>query len=205
MLKIVNRASDESLGKHALKYKNYLLRQKKTRFMNETREKYEDILQYEIDALKEIRRNWFERAEEHTRHVDLVRGVALGLALGIVGNLFVHFLYPLIEALLLGEYKPAFVGNFIVCTISLILIVFVSMNFRRQLAQEENKLKSSRKSLEVIEYAITRRQHSLQQKKKNNNLVHDDGKAREKNQCVNRPCTAFFRKFILDGLCELFS
>jgi hypothetical protein len=134
--------------------------------MNETSEKYEDILQYEIDALKEIRKNWFERAEEHAKHIDLVRGAAFGLALGIVGNLFVQFLYPVIEAVLLGEYKPTFVGNLIVCAISLILIAFVYTNFRRQLTRDENKLKLSRESAEVIEYAITRRQHALEQTKK---------------------------------------
>jgi hypothetical protein len=134
--------------------------------MNEISEKHEDILQYEIDALKEIRKNWFERAEEHTRRLDLLRGTALGLTLGIVSNLFVQFLYPVTEALLLGDYKPTFVSNLIVCAISLILIAFAATNFRRQLRRDENKLKLSRKSLEVIEYAIKRRQHSLEQTKK---------------------------------------
>jgi hypothetical protein len=132
-------------------------------------EKYEDILQYEIDALKEIRKNLFERAEEHTRHIDFVRGTALGLTLGIVGNLFVHFLYPVTEALLLGEYKPTFIGNLLLCGISLVLIVFISAIFRRQLKRDENKLKSSMKNVEVIEYAIKRRQHSLEQRKKKSN------------------------------------
>jgi hypothetical protein len=134
--------------------------------VNETSEKYEDILQYEINALKEIRKNCFESAEEHTRHIDFVRGTALGLTLGIVGNLFVQFLYPVTEALLLGEYKPVFVGNLILCGISLLLIVFVSTSFFRQLTRDENKLRLSRESIEVIEYAIKRRQHSLEQRNK---------------------------------------
>jgi uncharacterized membrane protein len=134
--------------------------------MKETSEKYEDILRYEIDALKEIRKNWFERAEEHARHIDLVRGAAFGLTLGIVGNLFVQFLYPVTEAVLLGEYKPTFVSNLIVCAISLILIAFVYTIFRRQLTRNENKLKLSGESVEVIEYAIKRRQLSLEKRKK---------------------------------------
>ena len=134
--------------------------------MNGTSEKYEDILKYEIDALKEIRKNWFECAEEHTRRIDLVRGAAFGLTLGIVGNLFVQFLYPVTEAVLLGEYKPTFVGNLILCGISLILVVFISIIFFRQLTRDENKLKLSRESVEVIEYAIKRRQHSLEQREK---------------------------------------
>jgi archaellum biogenesis protein FlaJ (TadC family) len=152
--------------------------------MSKTSEKYEDILQYELDALKEIRKNWFERAEEHTRYSDLVRGTALGLTLGIAGNLFVQFLYPVTEALFLGEYKPTFVGNLIICAISLILIVFVSINLRRQLKQYENKLKSSRESVEVIEYAIKRRQLSLEQRKKNNNQVYEDDKIQEESNTL---------------------
>jgi hypothetical protein len=160
---LVFRVSGRDLA-HA--YKTYLLSQKKTKLVNETSEKYEDILQYEIDALKEIRKNCFESAEEHTRHIEFVRGTALGLTLGIVGILFVQFLYPVTEALLLREYTPTFVGNLIVCVISLILIVFISTYFRRQLTRDENKLKLSRESVEVIEYAIKRRQHSLEQRKK---------------------------------------
>jgi hypothetical protein len=129
-------------------------------------EKYEDILQYEKDALKEIIKDCFERTQEHTRQIDFVRGTALGLTLGIVGNLFVQFLYPATEALLLGEFKPTFMGNLILCVISLILIIFISADFCRQLVRDENKLKSSMKNVEVIEYAIKRRQHILEQRKK---------------------------------------
>ncbi len=134
--------------------------------MNENSEKYEDILQYEIDALKEIRKNWFEQLGQHTRHNDLMKGAAFGLTFGIVGNLFVQFLYPVIEAVLFVKYESNFIGNTVICTISLILIMFVYMNFNPQLKQDENKLKLSRNSAEIIEYAITRRQHALEQTKK---------------------------------------
>ena len=134
--------------------------------MNGTSEKPEDILQYETDALKEMRNRWVELAEERARHTDLVRGTALGLSLGILGTLFVQFLYPVTEALLLGEYKPAFVGNLIVCGTSLILIAFISVILLRQLKRDQDKLELSRKSVEVIDYAIKRREYSLAQGKK---------------------------------------
>jgi hypothetical protein len=134
--------------------------------MNGTSEKHEDIVQYETDALKEMRKSWLELAEEHTKHVDLVRGIALGLGLGILGSLFVQFLYPVTEALLLGEYRPAFVGNLMVCGISLILIVFISVILLRQLKRDQDKPELSRKSLEVIDYAIKRGEYSLAQRKK---------------------------------------
>jgi H+/Cl- antiporter ClcA len=138
--------------------------------MNGTSEKHEDILQYELNALKEIRKNWSELTEERTKHTDLMIGTALGLGLGIVGSLFVQFLYPVTEAFLLGEYKPAYVGSLIICGISLILIVFISAILRRQLRRDQHKLELSMKSLEVIDYAIKRRQYSLEQGKKEQQL-----------------------------------
>jgi len=133
--------------------------------MNEV-SKIEDILQYELEALKEITEKWSESEEERIRRMDLLRGTALGLTLGLLGHLFVQFLYPITEALLLGEYKPTFAGNLIICVISLILVVCVSTYLYRQLTQGENKLKLSKKSEDVLEYAIKRRQHSLEQIKK---------------------------------------
>lgn len=135
--------------------------------MKETPEKYEDIQQYELEALKEIKKNLFERDEEHTRHIDLMRCTALGLTFGIGGNLFVQFLYPVVEALLLGEYTTAFAGNLILCGISLALIIFVSIYLQLRLTRGKNKLKLSRENAEVIEYAIKRRQYILEQGKKN--------------------------------------
>jgi hypothetical protein len=133
--------------------------------MNEV-SKHEDILQYELEALKEITEKWSKSEEERIRRIDLLRGTALGLTLGVLGHLFVQFLYPITEALLLGEYKPTFAGNLIICVISLILVVCVSAYLYRQLTQGENKLKLSKKSEDVLEYAIKRRQHSLEQIKK---------------------------------------
>jgi magnesium-transporting ATPase (P-type) len=133
--------------------------------MNEI-SKHEDILQYELDALKEIREKLSKSEEERIRRIDLLRGTALGLTLGILGHLFVQFLYPITEALLLGEYTPPFADNLIIGAISLILVVCVSTYLYQQLARRENKLQLSKKSQDVLEYAIRRRQHSLEEAKK---------------------------------------
>lgn len=133
--------------------------------MNEI-SKHEDILQYELDALKEIREKLSKSEEERIRRIDLLRGTALGLTLGILGHLFVQFLYPITEALLLGEYTPPFAGNLIIGAISLILVVCVSAYLYQQLTRRENKLQLSKKSQDVLEYAIRRRQHSLEEAKK---------------------------------------
>ena len=132
--------------------------------MNEI-SKHEDITQYELDAMKEIRAKLSESNGERVRHIDLLRGTALGLTLGILCHLFVQFLYPITEALLIGEYEPTFTGNLTICIISLILVVGVSTYLYRQLTKSENKLELSKKSEDVLEYAIKRRQNSLEKTK----------------------------------------
>jgi hypothetical protein len=134
--------------------------------MKESSEKYEDIDQYELEALREIKKNLFERDEENAEHVDLVKGTACGLVFGIGGSLFALSLYPVVEALLRGESTVAFVGNLIVGAVCLILIAFVSLYLHRQFSRDKNKPRLSRESVEVIEYAIKRRQHTLEQREK---------------------------------------
>jgi magnesium-transporting ATPase (P-type) len=152
------------MGRKARARKNYLLNHKKTEVMNEI-SKHEDIMQYELDAIKEMRAKLSKSEEERIRRIDLLRGTALGLTLGILGHLFVQFLYPIAEALLLGEYNPTFSGNLTICVISLILVVSVSVYLYRQLTKGENKLELSKKSEDVIEYAIRRRQQNLEKTK----------------------------------------
>jgi hypothetical protein len=132
--------------------------------MNEM-SKHEDILQYELDAIKEIRAKLSKSEEERIRRTDILRGTALGLTLGILGHLFIQFLYPITEAFLLGEYEQTFAGNLTICIISLILAVCVSVYLYRQLTKGENKLELSKRSEDVLDYAIKRRQHSLEKPK----------------------------------------
>ena len=134
--------------------------------MKANSEKYENIEQYELNALKEIKEKMFERNEENEIHAYISKGVVLGLTYGIGGTLFVLFVYPIVEAVLLGEYSAAFLGNLIVCVISLVAIVFVSLYLRRDIARDKTKPKISRESIDVIEYAIKRRQYALEQRKK---------------------------------------
>ena len=132
--------------------------------MNEL-SKREDILQYELDAMKELLVNSSKSEEERVRRVDLLRGTALGLTLGVLGHLFVQFLYPVVEALIIGEYTPVFTGNLTICIASLILVVCVAAYIYRQLTKIENRLGLSKKSEDILEYAIKRRQYSSEKTK----------------------------------------
>jgi hypothetical protein len=129
-------------------------------------EKYEDIEQYELNALKEIKEKMLERNDENGRRAFISKGVVFGLVCGICGTLFVLFVYPLVETTLSGEYSAAFTGNLIICAISLVAIVFVSLYLRRDIARDKKKPQISRESGDTIEYAIKRRQYALEQRKK---------------------------------------
>ena len=133
--------------------------------MNDSSGKYEDIDQYELKALKEIKEN-LDRDEGKTGSVDLVKGVACGLVFGIGGILFALSLYPVVETLIRGENMTGFVGNLMVGAVCLVLIVLVGIYLLRQLSRVKSKPRLSRESAEVLDYAIKRRQHALEQKEK---------------------------------------
>ena len=133
--------------------------------MKESSGKYEDIDQYELKALKEIKEN-LDRDEGKTGYVDLVKGVACGLVFGIGGILFALSLYPAVETLMRGGNMTGFVGNLIVCAVCLVLIVLLGIYLLRQLSRVKSKPRLSRESAEVLDYAIRRRQHTLEQREK---------------------------------------
>jgi hypothetical protein len=134
--------------------------------MKENTAKYEDIKQYELEALKEIKEKLFVESNERKRQTFLVKGIASGIIYGVFGILFIEFLYPIIETVLVGDNSLALVGNAIACSISLVLIVLVTFYLRRITTQARNKLSISKKSMDVIEYAIKRRQYALEKKRK---------------------------------------
>jgi len=127
--------------------------------------KREDIVQYELEALKEVQAKLSESKKEQIRRFDLLQGTVLGLTLGILGHLFAQFLYPAVEAFLLGEYGPAFAGNLIICMISLVMLVCVAVYLYRQLKKRESTSELSKRSEDVLDYAIKRRQNNLQKTK----------------------------------------
>jgi len=106
-----------------------------------------------------------DSAGQNKMYVDLVKGAVLGSILGVGGTEFVQYLLPIIDALLLGEYNQIPVVNLAVCAVSLIVMIFLSVYFYHQL-RNVKKRQLSRESVDVIEYAIKRRQYSLEQKRK---------------------------------------
>jgi len=109
---------------------------------------------------------WSEKAEITRRRIDLVRGVALGLLYGILGNFFVQFFYSVSEALALGEYPKSFWNNVIVSVASLAIILHVTKKFSSQLKEEERKMKLATDSMKRERYEIERLKKMLDKKSK---------------------------------------
>lgn len=123
-----------------------------------TKEKTE----YELKVLENLNREWLERTEQRQRRIDLIRGVALGLLYGIIGNLFVQFFFPVVESLIIGEYDTLFFSNVVISIIALLIVIYTTVKFRSQLTQYENEEKSARQQVEVTRKAIQTRKTRLE-------------------------------------------
>ena len=117
--------------------------------------------EYELKVLKNLNREWLERAEEHRRRIDFIRGVALGLLYGIIGNLFVQFFFPVVESLIVGEYDTLFFSNVVISVVALAIILYATVKFRGQLTEYENQEKSARYNAETTRKAIQTRKTRL--------------------------------------------
>lgn len=71
---------------------------------------------------------------EHFReHLYFLKGIALGLFYGIVGNIFVSHYYQVFEGLILSRFDVLYWSNFVVFVVALILIILVTMTFYFQI------------------------------------------------------------------------
>jgi len=124
-------------------------------------QKKEEI-ESELTMLENLNREWHERAEKHRRRIDLIRGVALGLLYGIIGNIFVQFFFPVIEAMILKEYDKLFWSNVVISAIALAIILFATVELRGQLTEYETEEKTAKQQVEVTRKAIQTRKTRLE-------------------------------------------
>lgn len=130
--------------------------------MQRDSKKYEDILEYESKAIEDIKSN-FEGKEKQTRL--FVKSIMIGALLGIFGIIFFFSLLNIIVAVSVGIHLETFVDSLVVCSISLTVIVFMTAYIYYQIRRANEKITLFRESMDVIEYAIKRRQHILEQKR----------------------------------------
>lgn len=125
-------------------------------------EERHEIDRYELEVLEKLEKSAIELSGEHQRRIDLVRGVALGLLYGIIGNLFVQHWYPIFEGLALGKYEAVFWADVIVAPIVLAVIIYTTYSYSRQLIESERKMKAARNEATTIRRSIEQRKHRLE-------------------------------------------
>jgi len=79
--------------------------------------------------------------------ITFLRGVALGLFYGIIGNIFVSHYYQVFEGLALGKFDIVFRSNVMLFSVSLVLIIIVSIVFYYRMKKYE---KGKRELSEVL-------------------------------------------------------
>lgn len=118
---------------------------------------------------------WTEIKEESQRHIDFTKGIALGLFYGIVGNIFVQFLYPTVEGIILRQFEWPFLGNAIIAIFSLVFILYVSWRYGIRLTEKGIIYDDSRRAIEESKAIITRLKHRLEILKKKQFLEGENG------------------------------
>jgi hypothetical protein len=133
-----------------------------TENQNETTE---NVDQYELRVLKNIRDDQLEIAEDNRRRIDLMRGIILGLLYGVIGNIFVQHWYGLFEGLSSWNLNLLFWQNLAVACFALVGILLVSYDFYKQIKKAEATEKSTKDHAERIRIAIQKREMRLEKKR----------------------------------------
>jgi divalent metal cation (Fe/Co/Zn/Cd) transporter len=129
--------------------------------MSKKERKRAEIDRYELEVLERLEKSALELAGEHQRRIDLVRGVALGLLYGIIGNLFVQHWYPIFEGLVLKKYDSIFWADVILAILILAVIIYTTYSYSRQLIESDNRMKAARAEATTIRRSIEQRKQRL--------------------------------------------
>jgi len=131
---------------------------------SDKKETTENIDQYELRVLKNIRDDQLIIAEDNRRRIDLLRGVILGLLFGVIGNIFVQHWYGFFEALSSWNISLLSWQNLAIVCFALAGILFVSYDFYKQIKKAEATEKSAKDHSERIRIAIQKREMRLEKK-----------------------------------------
>ena len=90
-----------------------------------------------------------EKIDEANRHFDFTKGIMLGLVLGIIGNLFVQFAYPVVEHIVQSSYDMLFRIDSVASIIILAAIIIIAMLYKKQMNaySDERRHSVARKDL----------------------------------------------------------
>ena len=132
--------------------------------MNEVSKKARDLLEYEVKAYENIKKDLEQHIPQHQRRIDLIRGAGLGLTLGIMGNLFVQYFFAVFNEWVKQELRFGFNVSVLIC--SFIIVMVATWDFVKRLRKEEREEKTAKESLEIMQKAIARRKLQLEKEEK---------------------------------------
>lgn len=97
-------------------------------------------IRVKIAEFEEFEKSWSEKLQNTSRRIDFREGIILGLILGILGNLFVQFFYPLFEHAILGKFNIVFWSNLVVCAFAIAIVLYKVRGYQRELKGEYRKV-----------------------------------------------------------------
>lgn len=115
-----------------------------------------------LQTLNELRAINKETTEIINQRFDFVKGLSFGLVYGVVGNLFVQYLYGFIERMFLGIFDSLFYFDVLILTFSVFAIIITSLKLRKQI----KKFKTYRKYVEMHEKEIEKLEEMIKEVQK---------------------------------------
>jgi len=108
------------------------------------------------DETEEAVRWLLKRFDERHEHITIF---GLGITYGIVGNLFVQYLFPVSQRIILRQFDNLFYFNLAVCILSLLIIIVATILFRlrmRHIRVDKQYFERWLKEIEKAEEKIER-------------------------------------------------
>jgi len=95
-----------------------------------------------LEAIKRSIKELEPAIETMRQQKFLIKGVALGLFYGIVGNMLVSHYYEVFKGLVIRQFDKLFWTNLVTLAIAIVLIVVVSWRWLVSLANLEESIKA---------------------------------------------------------------
>lgn len=109
-------------------------------------------------AFEEISQEYRTIASEHQSSIDFNKGIMLGLLYGIIGNIFVQFFYPVIDAIARAQYDLLFASNATISIAALTLIIYLTIKFWNDISRHKKDKKVALDKADAFHQASQRKE-----------------------------------------------
>ncbi len=117
------------------------------------------------EAYQDFERKWQELSRNQENKLTFIRGIALGLFYGIIGNLFVQFWYSVFESLILRQFNEIFWVNLILSVSLGIVIIIQTWQLWRMFKDAEHKLQIAKEAGDAARFTLKEMELSERKKK----------------------------------------